>query len=235
MNKFRLTDANNHSKAPGKYRGFFVADTPCPEHRIDLFLKGNYTRPVSSNPIPMRKIIYGINLTAGGCCDHTQISGSEETHVYFTDLLRQAGLLLYGRKTYDLMVPFWPEVARAQTGAPSMLEFAKVFDSLEKVVCSRTVDHFPGNPRVIRDNLAEEVMQLKQQPGKDISIGGVELPGELIRLGLVDEYYFLVHPVIAGQGRRLLDGIHPGAQEHLKLADARTLPSGCISLHYLHQ
>jgi dihydrofolate reductase len=82
-------------------------------------------------------------------------------------------------------------------------------------------------------NLAEEIQQLKQEPGKNISLGGVSLPSELIRLGLVDEYYFLVHPILSGEGRRLLDGINIPGQLHLKLADSRTLPSGAIALHYV--
>ncbi|SHL16007.1 Dihydrofolate reductase [Chitinophaga jiangningensis] len=183
----------------------------------------------------MRKIIYGINLTADGCCDHTQMSGSDEMHIYFTDLLREADLIIYGRKTYELMVPYWPEVAQNPTENKVANEFARVFDSIEKIVCSRSSNSFPGNPRVIRTNLAEEIMQLKQAPGKNISIGGVELPGELIKLGLVDEFYFLVHPVLAGQGRRLLDGTILQQQQSLKLADTRTFPSGSIALHYLQQ
>lgn len=183
----------------------------------------------------MRNIIYGINLTIDGCCDHTQLSGSEEIHEYFTDLMRDVDLIIYGRKTYQLMVPYWPDVAKKQSGTKAVNEFAQTFDAIDKVVCSRSSDNFEGNPRVIRSNLAEEILQLKQAPGKNISTGGVSLPAELMRLGLVDEYYFLVHPVIAGQGRRLLDGTGFPDQLHLKLADSRTLKSGSIALHYLKQ
>lgn len=183
----------------------------------------------------MRKIIYGINLTTDGCCDHTQFSGSDETHEYFTDLMRDVDLIIYGRKTYELMVPYWPDVAKEQSGTKAENEFAQVFDAIDKVVCSRSSDNFEGNTRVIRANLAEEILQLKQEPGKNISIGGVSLPSELIALGLVDEYYFLVHPILAGQGRRLLDGTSLQDQLNIKLADSRTLASGCIALHYLKQ
>lgn len=183
----------------------------------------------------MRNVIYGINLTADGCCDHTQFSGSEETHVYFTDLMRDVDLIIYGRKTYQLMVPYWPDVAKKQSGTKAENEFAQTFDAISKVVCSRSSDNFEGNPRVIRENLAAEILQLKQAPGKNISIGGVSLPAALIALGLVDEYYFLIHPIMAGQGRRLLDGISLQDQLNLKLADSRTLPSGCIALHYYKQ
>lgn len=183
----------------------------------------------------MRNIIYGINLTANGCCDHTKFSGSEETVEYFTDLMRDVDLIIYGRKTYQLMVPYWPDVAKKKSGTKAENEFAQTFDAIDKIVCSRSSDSFEGNPRVIREHLAESILKLKQEPGKNISIGGVSLPSELIRLGLVDEYYFLVHPVIVGEGRRLLDETSLPGQLNLKLADAKTLPSGCIALHYLKQ
>ncbi|MES2419032.1 MAG: dihydrofolate reductase family protein [Bacteroidota bacterium] len=183
----------------------------------------------------MRKIIYGINLTADGCCDHTQLSGSAQTHVYFTDLMEGVDLIVYGRKTYELMVPYWPEVAKSKTGEITKVKFAEVFDSIEKVVCSRTFDYFDGNPRIISENLKEEMLKLKKQPGGNISIGGIELPGQLIALGLVDEFYFLIHPVLSGKGRRLLDGASLQEQFKLELVDSKILESGCIALHYVKQ
>ncbi|MBO9728280.1 MAG: dihydrofolate reductase family protein [Chitinophaga sp.] len=181
----------------------------------------------------MRHIIYGINLTLDGCCDHTQMSGSDEMVDYFTDLMQDVDLIIYGRTTYELMVPYWPDVAKAQSGTKAENRFAQTFDAIDKIVCSTSLQDVPGNTRIIRTNLAEEIRQLKQQPGKNISIGGVSLPSELIWLGLVDEYYFLVHPVLSGEGRRLLDGISIPGQLQLKLADSRTLPSGAIALHYV--
>jgi len=183
----------------------------------------------------MRNIIYGINLTADGCCDHTKFSGSEETHKYFTDLMRDVDLIIYGRKTYQLMVPYWPEVAKKQSENNTENEFAQAFDAIDKVVFSRSLDNVEGNTRIIRANLAEEVLKLKQESGKNISIGGVSLPSELIALGLVDEFYFLVHPIIAGQGRRLFDEIGLKKQIDLKAIDSQMLKSGCIALHYLKQ
>lgn len=183
----------------------------------------------------MRKIIYGINLTADGCCDHTKSSGSEEIHEYFTNLMRDVDLIIYGRKTYELMVPYWPEVAKKQSENKAENEFAQTFDAIDKVVVSRSLDKVEGNTRIIRDNLAEEVLKLKQEPGKNISIGGVSLPLQLIALGLVDEFYFLVHPILAGEGRRLFDEIGLQKRVDLKLLDAQVLKSGYVSLHYLKQ
>lgn len=183
----------------------------------------------------MRKIIYGINLSADGCCDHTKFGGSEETHEYFTNLMRDVDLIIYGRKTYELMVPYWPDVAKKQSETKEVNEFAQMFDAIDKVVFSRTLDKVEGNTKLFRENLREEVLKLKQRAGKNISIGGVSLPSELIALGLVDEFYFLVHPIIVGEGRRLFDDTGFDVRQGLKLSDSRVFESGCISLHYLKE
>lgn len=184
----------------------------------------------------MRKLIYGINITLDGCCDHTKGIADEETHAYFTDLLREADLLVYGRKTYELMVPFWPDVAREQSMDSASNEFARVFSAINKVVFSQTLENVEeANTRIVRTNLQEEILKLKQQEGGNISIGGVHLPTQLIALGLVDEYHFVVHPVIAGAGRRLLDEIKIQENSDLKLVDSKIFKSGCVALHYVKQ
>lgn len=183
----------------------------------------------------MRNVVYGINLTADGCCDHTKGNGTEDIHVYFTDLMRDADLIVYGRKTYELMVPYWPEVAKKQTGKKTEIEFAQIFDALPKVVFSKRLNSVDGNTRIIRDNLAGEFLKLKQQPGKKISIGGVDLPSQLIAQGLVDEFHFVIHPVIAGEGRRLFDETQIQDRLNLKLVESKVLPSGSVALHYVKQ
>jgi len=180
----------------------------------------------------MRKIIYGINLTADGCCDHTKGIAGEDIHQYFTDLMHDVDLIVYGRKTYELMVPYWPDVAKKQSGTNTENEFAQAFNAISKVVVSRSLERADDDTRIIRTNLAEEILKLKQQPGKNISIGGVDVPSQLIALGLVDEFYFVVHPVLAGKGRRLLDDAN-FAQVNLKLVDTKVLNSGCVASHYL--
>lgn len=183
----------------------------------------------------MRKVIYGINLTADGCCDHTKGIANEEIHKYFTDLMRDVDLIVYGRKTYELMVPYWPNVAVNRSGTASENEFARVFTAIDKIVFSRTLNSAEGNTRILRTGLRDEILKLKQEPGKNISIGGVDLPAQLIELGLVDEFYFVVHPVVAGAGRRLFEDTHLQEQLNLKLVASKTLRSGHVTLHYLKQ
>ncbi len=183
----------------------------------------------------MRKLIYGINLTADGCCDHTKGKGGEDIHYYFADLYRDVDLIVYGRTTYELMVPFWPDMARDQTGPDSVVAFAKAFDAIDKLVFSRTLEQAGARTTILRENPIEEIARLKRQPGKNISLGGVDLASQLVAAGLVDEFHFVIHPVIAGAGRRLFDQMPLPEQLNLKLAESRLLPSGSMALHYLKQ
>lgn len=184
----------------------------------------------------MRKLIFGINLTLDGCCDHTTQFADEETHEYWTGVLREAGLLVYGRKTYELMVPYWPEVAKTQSATKELNEFARVFDSINRVVFSRTLDSVEDNKtRIARTDLRDEILKLKQEQGKNILVGGVDIPSQLIQFGLVDEYRFVIGPVIAGEGRRLFDGVRLPERLQLKLVESKIFKSGCVALRYLKQ
>ena len=184
----------------------------------------------------MRNLSFAINITLDGCCDHTKQVADDETHEYFTDLLREADLLVYGRKTYQLMVPFWPEVAKNQSMSHALNEFAETFDSLSKIVFSRSLDSTEDrNTRIVRSNLRDEILKLKKEPGKNILVGGVDIPSQLIELGLVDEYRFVVGPIVAGEGRRLLEGVSLSEKLQLKLVDTKIFESGCVALRYLKQ
>ena len=184
----------------------------------------------------MRKLIFAINTTLDGCCDHTKQMADEETHEYFTDLMREADVQVFGRKTYELMVPFWPEVAKNQSMTKASNEFARVFDSVKKVVFSRSLDSVEDrNTRIVRTDLRDEIVKLKQEQGKNILIGGVSVASQLIELGLVDEYVFVVTPIIAGEGRRLLEGISLPEKLQLKLIESKIFKSGCVALHYMKQ
>src|SRR5881628_260068 len=106
----------------------------------------------------MRTLIFAINTTLDGCVDHTKQIGDEETHEYFTRLMRDVDLLVFGRKTYQLMVPFWPEVAKNQSMTKASNEFALAFDSINKVVFSRSLDSVEGeNTRIVRTDLRDEI------------------------------------------------------------------------------
>ncbi|RQO78999.1 dihydrofolate reductase [Pedobacter sp. KBW01] len=181
----------------------------------------------------MRKLIYGINITLDGCCDHTKFTGGDEIQDYFRELLESVDLVIYGRKTYELMVPFWPGIAQNQSMGRAANAFAKVFSVLDRVMVSRTLKEVDDRQTtIIGDNLKEEILKLKQQPGKAISTGGVELPARLIELGLVDEFHLVVHPLMVGQGRRLFAEMQLPVHLGLNLAGTQTLSNGCVVLRY---
>src|SRR5436305_14940547 len=111
----------------------------------------------------MRKLIFAINTTLDGCCDHTKQMADEETHEYFTHLMREADLQVFGRKTYQLMVPYWPEVLKSQSETKADTEFARAFVSINKVVFSRSLDSAEDRTtRIVRGNLHDEIVRLKQ-------------------------------------------------------------------------
>lgn len=181
----------------------------------------------------MRKVIFAINTNADGYCGHMDMLPDEELHKYFTDLLRTASLILYGRVTYQMMVPFWPDIARDQSMSELTNEFARVFDSLEKVLFSTTLQHVEDtNTRLAHESLSNEVIALKKLPGKDIFVGSLSIASQLSNLNLIDEYRFVVHPVIVGKGPKLFDTMKLQERVLLDFLGSETLKSGLIALHY---
>jgi len=184
----------------------------------------------------MRNVIFAINITLDGCCDHTKTIADEELHDHYTQLMRDVDLLVFGRKTYQLMVPYWPDIAKSQSETKAENEFARAFDSINKIVFSRSLDSAEErNTRIVRGNLHDEILKLKQERGKNILVGGVDIPSQLIELGLVDEYRFVVQPIVAGEGRRLLESVSLRERLQLKLVESKIFKSGCVALRYLKQ
>jgi dihydrofolate reductase len=183
----------------------------------------------------MRNVVFAINITVDGCCDHTKMIADEEIHEYFTHLMREVDLLVFGRKTYQLMVPFWPDVAKNHSMTKAGNEFADKFDSINKIVFSQSLDSAGGNTRIVRTKLRDEILKLKREQGKNILTGGVAIPSQLMELGLVDEYHFVVQPIVAGEGRRLLEGISLQERLQLRLVESKIFESGCVALRYSKQ
>ena len=184
----------------------------------------------------MRNLIYAINVTLDGCVDHIPQSVDDEKLEYFTRLTREVDTQVLGRKTYQLMVPYWPDVLKNLNESKADIEFAQAWVSTKKVVFSRSLESAEDtNTRIVRGNLHDEILKLKQEPGRDILVGGVDLPSQLIELGLIDEYRFAISPVIAGAGRRLLEGVSLPQSLQLKLVEAKMFKSGSVAHRYLKQ
>jgi dihydrofolate reductase len=194
---------------------------------------------MTTNKIKMKKVIFAINTTLDGVVDHMKIGPpDQETGEYFIRLTRDTDTFLYGRKTYQLMVPYWPDVAKYPSGQrTARSEFAEAFVAVDKIIVfSQSLDSAEGEKtRIVNTGLHDEVLKLKQEQGKNIMTGGVTLASQLAELGLIDEYYLVVHPIIAGGGRRLFEGINLLEKLQLKLVESKTFKSGCVLLHYLKQ
>ena len=181
----------------------------------------------------MGKLVFAINVSLDGFADHTVgVGPDDELLKFFSDLLDETGVAVFGRVTYQLMESYWPHAHEDPKATKGMLEFADKFNAVPKVVFSRTLQEANwSNTRLVRENMIEEVVKLKGQTAKDILLDGISISQEFIRLGIVDEYWIVLHPVLGGKGRRLFDGLNSRA--NLKLMDSRTFRLGVIALHYL--
>lgn len=179
-----------------------------------------------------RKVTFAINVTLDGYTDHTVMIADEEIHDFFTNLLDDVDMLLFGRVTYQLMESYWPTAENDPTATVSEKNFAKKFNALPKIVFSQTLQKAEwNNSRIARGNLVEEVMKLKKKPGKNISADSISIFQELMRHNLIDECWLVVHPLICPKGKRLFDGVNNTI--NLKLVDTKQFASGAVALHYL--
>jgi dihydrofolate reductase len=174
----------------------------------------------------MRPLRYSINVTLDGCCDHTAATPSQELHQHAAALLAAADALILGRTTYEMMESAWREPS---PDLPTWtLPFGRTIDAAKKYVVSSTLEQVDWNAELLSGDLREDVLALKQEPGDSLYVGGVTLPTALAGWGLIDEYVFVVHPVVAGRGPRLLDGV----QLDLELVDQEDLPDGVVARTY---
>jgi len=178
----------------------------------------------------MRKVVFAINIIVDGCCGHETVVANDELHEYFTELLRDSDIEIFGRNTYHLMYPYWHDVAINQSESKATNEFARTFDLIPKIVFSTTLKSVEWkNTTLLRSNLQEEVLRLKQQPGKNISVGGLNIASQLAQSGLIDEYHFLIQPIVAGKGPRLFES---GKDFTLELVGSKKFQSGVVALRY---
>jgi dihydrofolate reductase len=178
----------------------------------------------------MGKVIAAINMTLDGFCDHDAIIPDEELHEHYTNLLADAGAILYGRITYQLM-QFWQPLVEKPSGEKSMDDFARMIDQLPKIVFSGTLnDTGWHNAALSKRTLTEEISALKQETGKPILAGSRSIILQLLKLNLVDEFQLCVHPVVAGTGLPLFENLN--ARIPLQLTKTKTFGSGAVTLYY---
>lgn len=183
----------------------------------------------------MRPLRYSINITLDGCCDHQAMVPDAELHRHAAETIAQADALLFGRVTYELMEAGWRPFAQTGTRPdwmePWMESFARTIDTAKKYVVSSTLERVDWNAELVRGNLGEAVQQLKQEPGRGLFVGGVQLPLALAELGLIDEYEFVVQPRLAGHGPTLFAGL--AQHVDLQLIDRQEFGAGAVALRYV--
>ena len=181
----------------------------------------------------MRPLRYSINVTLDGCCDHQVGIPDEELHRYHAANLERADALLFGRVTYQMMEEAWREPATGTWPdwmAEWMIPFAEAIDGAKKYVVSGTLGRVDWNAELVKGDLGEAVQQLKREPGEGLAVGGVTLPLALADLGLIDEYEFVVHPVLAGHGPTLFAGLRERLE--LRPVGREEFRSGAVALRY---
>jgi dihydrofolate reductase len=179
----------------------------------------------------MRKLVAAINMTLDGVCDHTAVIADEELHQHYNELLSRASAILFGRITYQLMESSWPPLLKNPTGNKAIDDFAVIIQNIPKIVFSHTLNKVEWDNAILaKQGIKEEVLELKQQSGKDILVGSPSLILTLMKLNLIDEYQLSVHPVIVGSGLPLFKNITN--RVILKLLKVKTFGSGSIVLYY---
>ena len=181
----------------------------------------------------MRPLRYSINVTLDGCCDHRVVNPDEELHRHIADELERADALLFGRVTYEMMEAAWRPPATGTWPdwmADWMIPFAQTIDAAKKYVVSGTLERVDWNAELVQGDLGTAVQQLKREPGRGLYVGGVTLPLSLADLGLIDEYQFVVHPVLAGHGPTPFAGLNERLE--LKLVGRKEFGSGAVALRY---
>ncbi len=154
----------------------------------------------------------------------------DELHSHFNEQLGAMSAFLEGRVTYELMASFWPTADADPASTRPMVEFARIWRDMPKIVYSRTLERADWNATVVRDVVVNEVLELKAQPGGDLVLGGADLAAAFMRYDLIDEYRLYIHPIVIGQGKPLFPASE--ARINLRLVETRAFGNGVVLLRY---
>jgi dihydrofolate reductase len=182
----------------------------------------------------MRKVIYSPMVSLDGFVEgpNREIDWGlvdEELHTYINDQQSQIDTYLFGRRMYEVMT-YWDTAGTDLSNPEYILEFARIWQGIPKIVFSKTLEHVQGNARLSQGNIVEEITQLKAQPGKDMGVGGATIAATLMRLDLIDEYQLFINPVILGSGTPMFPSLNN--KINLRLVETRRFGSGVVLLRY---
>lgn len=186
---------------------------------------------------PTRNVILLMHVSldgfvAGPNGEMDWIAIDEEMYRDVADLTSTVDTAIYGRTTYQMMESYWPTVPADPSSTKEELHHAHWVENVQKIVFSTTLEQVGwNNTRLVKENVAEEVAKLKQQPGKNLMIfGSPGLTHTFVQLGLIDDYRITINPVVLGRGIPLFKDVKE--QIALKLLTSRTFRSGVVGLHY---
>ena len=192
-------------------------------------------KPATPQTRAVRKLVYSMMVSLDGFIETPERSLDwvvidEELHRFANDAARATGAFLYGRRLYEVMAAYWPTPEARASDLSYIRDFARIWAETPKVVFSRTLDAVSWNSRLVRDDVRDEIVRLKQEPGDELAIGGPRLAGTALRLGLIDEYRPIVHPVVLGSGTPFLPPLE--SRINLRLLETHRFGSGVVYLRY---
>ena len=182
----------------------------------------------------MRKIIYSLMVSLDGFAARTNgsldwVLIDEEIHTFINHQQHEIDTYLHGRKMHEVMT-YWDTADQNPSSTPYELEYAKIWQNMSEIVFSTTVAQIPGKARLFQGDIATEMGKMKQQPGKNMGIGGPTLAATFFKLGLIDEVGLFVHPVVLGSGIPFFPPMETPLS--LQLVEKRPFQSGVVYLRY---
>ncbi len=183
----------------------------------------------------MRKVTLFYNISLDGFISGLNDSldwviADKELHESAMYFLNTADVILYGRKTYQIMADFWPTIKDNPSTPSYMVAFANTLNPMKKIVFSKTLTNVGWNTKIIKEFIPEEIRKMKEQAGKNIAVGGANLAQQFMQYGLIDEFQLLIHPVVLGGGKPLFNNIKD--RMNLKLIKTKIFDSGVVAIHY---
>jgi dihydrofolate reductase len=190
----------------------------------------------------MRKLIFAMNATLDGYIaapgddlgwsggDGPDSSPGDELFRWWSDRVGATSLALYGRKLWEAMSSYWPTADEQPDATPAVIEFARRWRDMPKVVFSSTIDEVDGNTRLVSGDAVAEITRLKAGDGGPMDICGATLAGAAMRAGQIDEYAIVTHPVLVGGGTPFFTALDSWV--NLKLVETRTFPGGVLLTRY---
>ena len=183
----------------------------------------------------MRKVIFALSQSldgfiesAAGALDWAIVD--EEIHRHFNEMEDSIDIQLYGRRLYETMVAHWPTADKNPAAPDYEVEYARIWQSKERIVFSNTLTQVDESSRLFSGDIKTEIKKLKEQPGKDMVVGGPTLAATFMRLGLIDEYRVYIQPVILGGGKPMFARLDNRID--LQLVETHTFNSGIVLLKY---